>query len=103
MGALALSAKRGARWRAPSATDLVWESWNAEYSLFDRRTGETHIIGMLPGELLRLLEDGPRSTLELAHLLAELCEVEDTPQWSSRIGNMLTDLEALELVETCEG
>ena len=74
-----------------------------EYSVFDRRTGETHILGILAVELLDILQDRPASLTSLAKELAGRCEQDDSPEWRNKVSSILSGLDVLELVEPCPG
>ena len=63
-------------WHLPDPSALLWESWGSEYSLFDRNSGETHLINLLPAEILHRLADDPKTLVELADTLAEDCEMD---------------------------
>jgi len=82
---------------------LVWEEWEADSTVYDRSTGETHLLSPLPAELLHLLVNEPQALGELSRKLADLCEVECTEEWIERTGRMLVDLEGLSLLEKKPG
>ncbi len=54
---------------APEA--LCWEHWDEESVLFDRRSGQTHLLTALTAECLQLLRD---AELDLGQLMAALGE-----------------------------
>jgi PqqD family protein of HPr-rel-A system len=86
-------------WRIPDPTALLWESWGTEYGLFNRNSGETHLLNELPAEILRRLSNAPTSDLALAEALAADCEIECTPQWRQKVGDILDNLHTLGLIE----
>jgi PqqD family protein of HPr-rel-A system len=86
------------RWSVPRWRDFLWERWETGYSLYDCGTGETHLLNELPAEILRLLFAEPRSEEAVAAVLAEACEVVDDDQWRERIGAVIGNLAALDLV-----
>ncbi|HIE55418.1 MAG TPA: HPr-rel-A system PqqD family peptide chaperone [Chromatiaceae bacterium] len=86
-------------WQARPPNCLVWEIWEQDATVYDRSTGETHLLGPLPAEVLHLL-GGTSMTLEdLSRKLADLCEVDCNDAWMNRTGRILADLALLSLVE----
>ena len=86
-------------WRLVAPEGLLWHHWEHDSTLFNRLTGETHLLGPLPVELLVMLQDGPRRLSELARLLGALCDHPVDEGWMRRVEGMLEELESLELVE----
>ena len=87
------------RWKAVSASELLWEAWENEFTVYHRQTGETHILNALPAEIVHLLDEIPMTTDELVVELAVRCEVEETSSWSDKVAVVLENLHALSLVE----
>jgi len=86
-------------WRQTDPAALIWESWGSAYGVFDRSTGETHLINELPAEVLRRLSGGPQSARLLAHAIAEDCDIEYDPAWQRKIESILQSLHTLRLIE----
>ena len=87
------------QWLLPSADDLLWEQWEEDYTVFDRKTRETHLINELPAEILRLLSTRPATTEEITARLAQLCELANTPEWAEKIASVIDNLSSLGLIE----
>lgn len=92
----------GAVWQVRRPDRLHWACWDSEFSLFDEQTGETHLINALPAEVIRELEQGPLGLPALSARLAQLCDIEDTPEWRMRISGVLGLLKSLELLDANE-
>ena len=90
-------------WRARHPGALAWVEWEADSTVYDRSTGETHLLGPLPTEVIRLLGDASMSLQELSRKLADLCEVDCTGEWMDQVGRILADLASLSLVEKKSG
>jgi PqqD family protein of HPr-rel-A system len=76
---------------------LVWSDWPGDRVVFHGETGETHLIGELPWEILSLLRDG---ALDTAHMLRQwVGEPPSVGDLTSTILGVLNSLEAIELVE----
>ncbi len=81
------------------ADKLVWAHWEADSSLYHRGTAETHLLSPLPTEIVRTLERGPLTLTELSAVLAGVCETPDSADWQDKLGRILGDLMALEIVD----
>ena len=86
-------------WHVLSPAGLLWEEWETEYTLFDRNSGETHLINEVPAQMLRILTENPKTTFDLAEELSRLCEVENTELWRQKTLAILDNLESLGLIE----
>jgi PqqD family protein of HPr-rel-A system len=78
---------------------LEWASWGDDHALFCLRTGETHIIGNLPAQVLRRLETSPTSAEELARDIASSYNETADVDWLDEITRILDDFQSLELIE----
>ena len=87
------------RWVSAPASELLWETWGNEFTVYHRQTGETHILNALPVEIIHLLDETSMTTDELAGELAVRCEVEETSSWSDKVAALLENLHSLSLVE----
>lgn len=85
-------------WYIPASDSLVWHDWDSDFTIFDRSTGQTHLINLLPGELLKKIS-GPSRSEQLAQDLASLCQVGNTPDWHQKILGILAELKAIGLVQ----
>jgi PqqD family protein of HPr-rel-A system len=86
-------------WQAVGPDRVIFAHWEADYSVFNGNTGETHLLSELPAEVLRQLSEVPMTGEALATNLAKLCEVEETPDWACKVADILKDLADLDLVE----
>lgn len=86
-------------WCVPAHSDLLWEEWETEYTIFDRRSGETHLISELPAQLLRLLSRQSANTSHLAAELAHLCETDNSKRWIEQTSGIINNLTSIGLVE----
>ncbi len=75
------------------------KSWGSYASVFNRRTGETHLISILPAEILDLLTESPLDLHGIAKRMAELCETPNSPKWADKIQSMIDELVRLELID----
>jgi PqqD family protein of HPr-rel-A system len=64
---MAFSAASGQRcWVSVEFHALLWETWEHEHFVFNPRSGETHVLNDLAGEMLRALAEKPHTAAELA-------------------------------------
>ena len=92
----------GDRYLSPADT-LVVATWEAESSVYCRRTGETHLLSILPAELLGMLPPEPTDLETITARMARSCAQPVTPEWTERIRSMLDELVRLELVDRLSG
>lgn len=86
-------------WRIVDGEALDWAPWPVDVSVFNRGTGETHLLSALPAETLLLLTGRPWAFLDLCARVADRCETEDNPAWHGKIAQVLDQLAGLELIE----
>ncbi len=92
----------GDRYLSPADT-LVVATWGAESSVYCRRTGDTHLLSILPAELLAMLPAEPTDLGTITARMARLCTQPITPEWTTRVHSMLDELVRLELVDRLPG
>ena len=78
-------------------------SWGAHSSVFNRRTGDTHLLSILPAEILGLLTECPLELSEISDRMAQSCETPNTPEWTEKISSLIEELVRLELVDRLPG
>lgn len=88
-----------ARWFVRNPDDLIWLDWDDASTLYDCRTGQTHILGLFPAELLRLVSRQPGSTGLVSKEMAVACDADPDAEWQSKVVMVLRDLERLGLLE----
>ena len=86
------------RYRTLTRPKLI-VSWGGDCSVFNPLTGDTHLISILPAEILGLLTDAPLGAREIAERMAELCETPNSPAWNEKIDALLEGLMREELIE----
>lgn len=90
-------------WRLSVTSPLPLRVWDGETVVFNPLSGDTHLLDILTGELLRALMTGPASVAALRQTAAEFLEVPDDEQLAQHVGQMLASLDELGLIEpaTC--
>jgi PqqD family protein of HPr-rel-A system len=60
-----------ATWRLPKGVSLLWQSWNEdEVIVFNRASGQTHLLDAFSADVLRQIEASPSTILELRRYFA---------------------------------
>ena len=78
---------------------FAWADWEEEYTLYNRATGETHILSVFPVEILKSLSELPADVSTLAERVAALGGIECTTDWVEATTKSLDMLHRLDLVE----
>jgi PqqD family protein of HPr-rel-A system len=78
---------RDRRWGLPENVGLLWKSWDEEVIVFNQASGQTHLLDALSAEVLRELEQHPRTMADLATLFANRYELD-----SEELGDRLTGI-----------
>lgn len=86
-----------------AAPGPILESWGEYASVFNRRTGETHLLSILPAEMLTIIADGPLSLDRLDAVMAERCGAVKSVEWAGKMRGLIDQLEQLELVDRRSG
>lgn len=87
------------QWRVPSNQTLTLHCWDDEFIVFNSLSGDTHLLGLLAGQILRQLQQSPSDARTLAAALAPLWQAGLDAELSMQIEPLLTDLQALALIE----
>jgi len=74
-------------WGLPEDVSLLWRSWDEEVIVFNRASGQTHLLDALSAEVLKQLERHPASLDELRSHFAGRYGVE-----SEKLGERLAEI-----------
>jgi PqqD family protein of HPr-rel-A system len=94
---------RFVRWRAATEQALDWAHWDSEYVLYHRPSGLTHLVNDVTATLLREVLTTPCSVDAAAIELAAREGAEIGAEYVEDLLNLVERLEALGLVERCNG
>lgn len=86
-------------WRVIDAGQLRFRFWDDECVVYHVPSGDTHLLDRASGEALKLLEEHPSGTAELARRVAQRLELPDDELLAARIGRVLEELGRLDLIE----
>ncbi|TMG82809.1 MAG: HPr-rel-A system PqqD family peptide chaperone [Betaproteobacteria bacterium] len=96
-----MSLSSAPHWRSVSVDAIAWREWNGEFVVRNERSGSTHLLGPLAGDVLRALLDAGQG-LSVADIAACL---DDGPKAASdstllaAIEEVLSEFKRLGLAE----
>ena len=78
---------------------FFWGSENGKFIVFNKASGQTHIVNKLCFDTLKLLQEAVLEPISLVEMLAERNGFIYDEQWNDYINGMLIDLDRLGLIE----
>lgn len=87
------------RWFCPSCRSLLWEVWEDEHFVLNPRSGETHVLNALAGEILRALAERPHPVSELAERFGGDLAEESVAGKEQIVFALISQLDRLGLIE----
>ena len=70
--------RTGEIWRLPAGVSLLWRSWDeSEVIVFNRASGQTHLLDAFSAAVLRRIEAAPVATSDLARFFATGFELDE--------------------------
>jgi PqqD family protein of HPr-rel-A system len=95
-----VSASNGIRWRAEGPNRFLWHFFEEQWAVFDTVSGDTHLLNLLAGEALQLLQREEMDLMQLSHNLSNLFDLEINESFVSQIGQLLDEFNELGLIES---
>lgn len=89
-------------WQVSGPAGLAWVDWGEEVAVYHRGSGDTHLLDPLAAELLRALEQRPRSDADLVSLLSEILSPEPERPPEAVVETILGELTRLHIIEPIE-
>jgi PqqD family protein of HPr-rel-A system len=90
---------RAAIWGLPPEVSLLWQCWDQdEVIVFNRGSGQTHLLDAFSAAVLRRIEASPATISDLARYFARSLEL-DEGVLSERVGAVCTRFDELGLAE----
>jgi len=84
------------------APGFAWRFWDDEYIVFNRGSGDTHLLDRLAGETLRLIERAPADGRQLTHRIADVFDLEPDADLESHVEGLLGKFQALGLIQPAQ-
>lgn len=86
-------------WRLPAEVSLLWQCWDEEeVVVFNRASGQTHLLDAFSAAVLQRIEASPATTSDLARFFATGFEL-DARRLSERIAAVCERFDQLGLAE----
>ena len=91
----------GNAWRLTPGFDPEWREWGDESLLFERFSGDLHLLDSTTAQIIKLLQEGEASAEELTEQLSNklaILAIEEKAELSSFVRQALQQLSGLWLV-----
>lgn len=89
----------GATYRIFRNCRFSWKRWDNEFVVYNPLSGDTHLLDRFSGEILKSLQDMPKSQLDLAFSLSKEIGTNADEVLTKRIGELLLKFSELNLIE----
>ncbi len=86
-------------WRIPTDQEIFWRHWEGDYVVFNSLSGETHILDITDGKVLRRIMNGPATTEDIRSEIGEFLKVRNDAELACAVDKILHNLEDAGLVE----
>lgn len=87
------------RYRAAAVADLAWVELDELTVVFDRRSGQSHLLAQPLPEMLAAMGDGEWTCADVNARLADQFDLTGEGSLGERVAERLTELVAMGLVE----
>jgi PqqD family protein of HPr-rel-A system len=88
-------------WYVPEDRKLLWYEREGEAVVFNSRSGRSHYLNALINEMLRYIEEAPRSAADIRAHLVGLMDGAEPSEFPERIDEILDSLELQGLIDPC--
>lgn len=88
-----------ATWRTTSAGEIPVRHWDGDCVAYNPLSGDTHILDVVAGEVLRMIMERPTAGRVLSSRVAAFLEVPDDANTAASVGRILQRLDELGLIE----
>ena len=86
-------------WRLTSDQALLFRCWNDIYVVYNRLSGDTHLLGSTAAQMLLKLKEAPSNVPALTESIAPQYQAGMDDELALEVEHILADLEALALIE----
>lgn len=86
-------------WKILPAEGLAWRHFDGDYLAFNPASGNTHVLDVASGEILKFLSQAAASSEAVGTRLAAFLEVDEDDNLRDARDEMLLNLEELALIE----
>lgn len=89
-------------WRVPVEGTLPLRYWDGDYVVYNPLTGDTHVLDIVAGEVLKVIMAAPTTSRELCQHVADFLEVPNDVRTAENVDAVLATLDELGLIEPTE-
>jgi PqqD family protein of HPr-rel-A system len=86
-------------WQLAVKGPLALRCWDGDYVVYNSLSGDTHILDIVTGEVLRQFAIGPATSIDLCRLVAAFLEIPDTGSVAEQVAQIVRALDDLGLIE----
>ena len=86
-------------WRTAADQKILWRCWEGDYVIFSSLSGETHILDVASGKVLKRIMNGPSTTEDIRSAIGDFLEVRNNSELACAVDKILNGLEDTGLVE----
>ena len=87
------------KWRVARSGPVRWRCWAGDYVVFNPLSGQTHLLDIVTGHVLKFIMCESSSVGELRSEISTFLEVEDDDHLATTISEILIRLDEAELIE----
>ena len=89
-------------WRVPAGGTLPLRYWNGDYVVYNPLTGNTHVLDIVAGEVLKVIMAAPATSHDLYQHVADFLEIPNDFRAADNVDAVLAALDELGLIEPVE-
>ena len=86
-------------WRIAADQKILWRCWEGDYVIFGSLSGETHILDIASGKVLRRIMGRASTTEDIRSEIGDFLEVENDAELGRAVEKILSRLEDAGLIE----
>ena len=90
-------------WRPAIADRLPMRCWDGDYVVYNPLSGNTHVLDIVTGEVLKSVMAGTIRTSELRKRVADFLEVPNDDRIADHVDRILRALDRQALIEPANG
>ena len=86
-------------WRLAAPAKPQIRDWDGDYVVYNPLSGDTHILSIVAGEVLKLISAAPLSVSQVRQHIAAFLQVPDDDRIATHVGSILANLDEMGLIE----
>ena len=86
-------------WQVSEGSCLLWNSWDNEYVVFDDGSGDTHLLDLVAGEVLKVLQEAPADSSQVTARVALRLDATPVVELAGRVQETIRKFREVGLIE----